>query len=232
MVANGRNARGEDKNITALIRKIRSKVVGTEVVLDGPGIRAVNLDPLRSEALEVQAGVEGKSAVEAAKFIAKNAPTRDMQVLATAIQNRLSAYEKAGMPVDFKVIHLGDSIPANMQSARGFQQTQVKREKGKPVTVDLSVSVNGADVTGKVGTSYEAVTHELFHAVTTLQILNVGELNDAKTNQATDDLLAITNFVIEKFNAKVRNKEKLLPIEAAIAKNKNNTRRIDNGKLH
>ena len=222
MVANGRNARGEDKNITALIRKIRSKVVGTEVVLDGPGIRAVNLDPLRSEALEVQAGVEGKSAVEAAKFIAKNAPTRDMQVLATAIQNRLSAYEKAGMPVDFKVIHLGDSIPANMQSARGFQQTQVKREKGKPVTVDLSVSVNGADVTGKVGTSYEAVTHELFHAVTTLQILNVGELNDAKTNQATDDLLAITNFVIEKFNAKVRNKEKLLPIEAAIAKNKNN----------
>ena len=222
MVAKGRNARGADKNITALIQKIRSKVVGTKVALDGPGIKAANLDPLRSEALEVQAGVEGKSAVEAAKFIAKNAPTKDMQVLAAAIQNKLSAYEKAGMPVDFKVIHLGDSIPADMQSARGFQQTQIKRDKGKPVTVDLSVRVNGADVTGKVGTSYEAVTHELFHAVTTLQIFNVGELNDARTNQATADLLDVTNFVIEQYNAKVRNKEKLLPIEKAISKNQNN----------
>jgi hypothetical protein len=32
--------------------------------------------------------------------------------------------------------------------------------------VSISVTVNGADVTGKVGTSYETVTHELFHAVT------------------------------------------------------------------
>jgi hypothetical protein len=222
MVVGDRIARDADKNITALISKIRSKVVGTKVALDGPGIKATNLDPLRSEALEVQAGVEGKSAVEAAKFIAKNAPTKDMQVLAAAIQNKLSAYEKAGMPVDFKVIHLGDSIRADMQSARGFQQTQIKRDKGKPVTVDLSVRVNGADVTGKVGTSYEVVTHELFHAVTALQIYNVGELNDARTNQATADLRDVTNFVIEQFNAKIRNKEKLLPIEKAIAKSQNN----------
>ena len=222
MVVDDRIARDADKNITALISKIRSKVVGTKVALDGPGIKATNLDPLRSEALEVQAGVEGKSAVEAAKFIAKNAPTKDMQVLAAAIQNKLSAYEKAGMPVDFKVIHLGDSIRADMQSARGFQQTQIKRDKGKPVTVALSVRVNGADVTGKVGTSYEVVTHELFHAVTALQIYNVGELNDARTNQATADLRDVANFVIEQFNAKIRNKEKLLPIEEAIAKSQNN----------
>jgi hypothetical protein len=225
MVANGRNARGEDKNITALIRRIRSKVVGTKVVLDGPGIRAVNLDPLRSEALEVQAGVEGKSAIEAAKFVAKNAPSKDLRVIATAIQNRLTAFEKAGLSVDFKVIHLGDSIPRNMQDVRGFMDPNVPFADGlagKPIIPKPLVRVMGADITGKVGVSYEVVTHELFHAVTSLQINNVGGINDAKTTAAVAELNAVRNRVVDSYNERLSAGKKLSPIEKEFSKGGNN----------
>ena len=225
MVANGRNARGADKNITALIRKIRSKLVGTKVVLDGPGIRAANLDPLRSEALEVQAGVEGKSAIEAAKFVAKNAPNKDLRVIATAIQNRLTAFEKAGVSVDFKVLHLGDSIPTNMQDARGFMDPNVPFADGlagKPIIPKPLVRVNGADITGKVGVSYEVVTHELFHSVTSLQINNVGGINDAKTTAAVKELNAVRNRVVDSYNERLSAGQKLTPIEKEFSKGANN----------
>ena len=213
-----RKKRGDDKNITALINRIKGKITGTSVALDGPGIRAANLDPLRSEALAVQEGVEGKSAVEAAKFIAKNAPTKDQRVLAAAIQNRLSAYEKAGMPVEFNVVHIGDKVPANMVGARGFQQTLVDSKEG----VKLKVSVNGADLTGKVGTSYETVTHELFHAVTILNIKNVGGLNTPEVNQAVEQLNAVRNSVVDNYNKKIKGKRKLTPIEQNAFEGRNN----------
>jgi hypothetical protein len=201
MVVDDRIARDADKNITALISKIRSKVVGTKVALDGPGIKATNLDPLRSEALEVQAGVEGKSAVEAAKFIAKNAPTKDQRVLATAVVNRLQNLEKAGIPVSFTVAHIGDTVPVQLlkSGTRGLSNTRtytkLAGESLKTGSVaNIEVFVNGADVTGKVGTSYEIVLHELFHAVTVSTILDVGGLNDAKTNAAIAELDEILRF--------------------------------------
>jgi hypothetical protein len=218
-----RNQRGEDKNITALINRISGKLGNTSIALDGPGIRAANLDPLRSEALEVQEGVEGKSAIEAAKFVAKNAPSKDLRVLATAIQNRLSAYEKAGMSVDFKVLHIGDALPPGMQNVRGFMDPRV------PSTMLFStivpkplVGVNGADVTGKVGVSYEVVTHELFHAVTSLQINNVGGINDAKTTAAVAELKAVRNRVVDSYNERLSAGKKLSPIEKEFSKGGNN----------
>jgi hypothetical protein len=212
-----RNKRGDSKEITALIGRINGKLGNTSIALDGPGIKAGNLDPLPAEALEVQEGVEGKTAVEAAKFIAKNAPSKDLRVIATAIQNRLSAYEKAGMPVDFKVSHVGDPIPFLAQNARGFQQTLPNQEG-----VSLSVTVNGTDVTGKVGTSYQTVTHELFHAVTTLYIRNIGGLNSPETNQAVAELNAVRDYVVDLYNAKRAAGKKLAPIEEQFSKGRNN----------
>lgn len=220
-----RNKRGDDKAITNLIARINSKLGRTSVALDGPGIRTQNLDPLPAEALEVQEGVEGKTAVEAAKFIAKNAPSKDLRVIAAAIQNRLSAYEKAGMPVDFKVIHLGDKIPANMRDARGFMDPNIPFADGlagKPIVPKPLVRVMGADITGKVGTSYEVVTHELYHAVTSLQINNVGGLNNDKTNAAVAELTAVRNHVVDLYNARLEAGQKLAPIEKEFSKGRNN----------
>jgi len=224
-IVNARNDRGEDKNVTSLIQKIESLTAKTGVVLNGPDIKAANLDPLPSEALEVQAGVEGKSAIEAAKFVAKNAPNRDLRVIAEAIQNKLTAFEKAGMPVDFKVLHLGDSVPADMQTARGYMDPKIPFADGvagKQIIPKPLVRVNGADITGKVGVSYEIVTHELYHAVTSLQILNIGNINDAKTNEAVADLRDVAVFVRDKLQEKVNRKEKLSLIEKQIVANRIN----------
>jgi len=220
-----RNQRGEDKNITALINRIISKLGNTSIALDGPGIRAANLDPLRSEALEVQEGVEGKSAIEAAKFVAKNAPSKDLRVIATAIQNRLAAFEKAGMSVDFKVLHIGDALPSGMQNVRGFMDPRYPIADGlagKPIVPRPLVGVNGADVTGKVGVDYETVTHELFHAVTSLQIHNVGGINDAKTTAAVTELYAVRNRVVDSYNERLSAGKKLSPIEKEFSKGRNN----------
>ena len=220
-----RNQRGEDKNITALINRIIRKLGNTSIALDGPGIRAANLDPLRSEALEVQEGVEGKSAIEAAKFVAKNAPSKDLRVIATAIQNRLAAFEKAGMSVDFKVLHIGDALPSGMQNVRGFMDPRYPFADGlagKPIVPRPLVGVNGADVTGKVGVDYETVTHELFHAVTSLQINNVGGINNDKTNAAVAELTAVRNHVVDLYNERLSAGKKLSPIEKEFSKGGNN----------
>jgi len=214
---------GGDTRIIPLIKKIASLTAKTNVVLDGPPIKAKNLDPLRREALEVQEGVEGKTAVEAAKFIADNAPTSDMRVLAAAIQNKLAAYEKALIPVSFKVIHVGDVAPASLNGARGLAVTNyIDGASIKESTLSSAdVFINGADVTGKVGTSYEVVLHELLHAVTVSTISDVGGLNDAKTNTAVAELNELFAFTVASIRAKEKNKT-LSPFERRTFRGENN----------
>lgn len=132
------------------------------------GYSAVN-DPSEAEAQEVQSGIEGKSAVDAAKFIAENAPDESHRLIASKVAIRLRQLELLGSNFNLHVAHVGQEVPATMVGAgiRG----QVIQHDGDPET---HIWIQGADVTGKVGVSYETVLHELVHAATQ-KAIDLGE---------------------------------------------------------
>jgi len=126
-------------------------------------------DPSPEEASAVQAGIEGKSAVEAAEFIAANAPSEIHRTIATRVASRLRQFESVGSTFTLHVAHVGEEVPATMVGAGVRGQTIQTADDP-----ETHVWVQGADVTGKVGTSYETVLHELVHAVTQ-RALDLGE---------------------------------------------------------
>ena len=215
-VIDGRKNRGEDKNVTSLIEKIKSLTVKTNVALDGPTIKARNFDPLKFESLEVQAGVEGKSLIEAAQFAANNAPNKDLQVLASALANELKRQQDKGIVFDFKVLHVGKTVPSwagsLARSSRGIAGI---------TNTTVSVVLNGADVTGRVGTSYKTLVHELFHAATMATINNKTNTNTAQQNAAVQDLTNLREFVLRNYYTN-KNKRKLSDIERQFAEGTNN----------
>ena len=215
-VIDGRKNRGEDKNVTSLIEKIKSLTVKTNVALDGPTIKARNFDPLKFESLEVQAGVEGKSLIEAAQFAANNAPNKDLQVLASALANELKRQQDKGIVFDFKVLHVGKTVPS-------WAGSLTRNSRGITGITDTTVSVvlNGADVTGRVGTSYKTLVHELFHAATMATIRNKNNKNTAQQNAAVQDLTNLREFVLRNYYTN-KNKRNLSDIEKQFAEGTNN----------
>ncbi len=215
-VIDARKNRGEDKNVTSLIEKIKSLTDKTNVALDGPTIKARNLDPLKFESLEVQAGVEGKSLIEAARFAANNAPNKDLQVLASALANELKRQQDKGILFDFKVLHVGNTVPS-------WAGSLTRNSRGITGITDTTVSVvlNGADVTGRVGTSYKTLVHELFHAATMATIRNKNNKNTAQQNAAVQDLTNLREFVLRNYYTN-KNKRNLSDIEKQFAEGTNN----------
>lgn len=215
-VIDARKNRGEDKNVTSLIEKIKSLTDKTNVALDGPTIKARNLDPLKFESLEVQAGVEGKSLIEAARFAANNAPNKDLQVLASALANELKRQQDKGILFDLKVLHVGNTVPS-------WAGSLTRNSRGITGITDTTVSVvlNGADVTGRVGTSYKTLVHELFHAATMATIRNKNNKNTAQQNAAVQDLTNLREFVLRNYYTN-KNKRNLSDIEKQFAEGTNN----------
>jgi len=215
-VIDARKNRGEDKNVTSLIEKIKLLTAKTNVALDGPTIKARNLDPLKFESLEVQAGVEGKSLIEAARFAANNAPNKDLQVLASALANELKRQQDKGILFDFKVLHVGNTVPS-------WAGSLTRNSRGITGITDTTVSVvlNGADVTGRVGTSYKTLVHELFHAATMATIRNKNNKNTAQQNAAVQDLTNLREFVLRNYYTN-KNKRNLSDIEKQFAEGTNN----------
>ncbi len=215
-VIDARKNRGEDKNVTSLIEKIKLLTAKTNVALDGPTIKARNLDPLKFESLEVQAGVEGKSLIEAARFAANNAPNKDLQVLASALANELKRQQDKGILFDLKVLHVGNTVPS-------WAGSLTRNSRGITGITDTTVSVvlNGADVTGRVGTSYKTLVHELFHAATMATIRNKNNKNTAQQNAAVQDLTNLREFVLRNYYTN-KNKRNLSDIEKQFAEGTNN----------
>jgi hypothetical protein len=158
-----------------------------------------NLDPDDAEAMRVQKAIEGKSTIDVAQWISVSGSPSE-RMIAGKVLSRLKMLESAGVNLKFKVAHVGDSIPRSLLGARGI--TTYKFGKADP---SVDVWINGADVTGKVGTSVRTVLHELVHAAT-MGAVRLGGLKVAAGSKlAADvaDLYAVTNSIIGHFNRRV-----------------------------
>ena len=139
---------------------MREKVIAEGIALFQDPSGAFTSDPSPQEAGEVQTGMEGKTAIEAALFIARKAPNKDHKLIAIRVAQQLRRLEAAGMKFNFNVAHLGEEVH---QQLAGKMRGMTWRAFESKTT---DIWVQGADVKGLVGVSYETVLHELLHAVT------------------------------------------------------------------
>lgn len=184
--------------------------------------RDEDLDPSTEESQEVQAGIEGKTPQQAAQFIIDTG-SELQKVVAQKVLWSLRRMALAGIKLDLKMAHVGDQVPSMMAYARGMIDWSFAPHNNR-----MTVWINGADVKGKVGTSYVTVLHELIHMATS-GMIHMGSLREAstyKTGKDVADLIAVTDHIRDHFNRRVADSEagkaELTDFETRIHRRTNN----------
>jgi GGDEF domain-containing protein len=159
--------------------------------------RDENLDPLPEEAKRVQDGIEGKPLLDAARWIADNAPP-EHQLIADKVLNTLGALQKAGVKLSLNVAHSGDMVPIALTNAGARGITHYSFDPKNPF---MKVWLNGADLKGKVGTSHEIVLHELVHAATmgAVRLGNTRASIGSEVSRHVKDLYDVSRAIIAHF---------------------------------
>lgn len=148
-----------------------------------------NKDAPADEAQRVQAAIEGKGLLEAARFMTQSADSARAEV-AGAVLGKLERLQAAGVELKLNIAHRGDMVPAPLHNGRGYTETGFD-EKGR----DIAVWLNGADVAGKVGTDEETLLHELVHAATTGMVFYGQQNPNTQAGQHVRDLMAVTDAI-------------------------------------
>lgn len=158
-----------------------------------------NQDPSADEAKAVQNAIEGKTPLEALRFISENDPQPERREIAKRVIAQMKRLQLHGRKFTLKVSHVGDRVPQSLLYSRGITWTSFDSN-----TTDIWLQ--GSDVTGLVGMSYETVLHEMLHAVTQAAIYvgNRKVSQGTKVAKDTADLIAVTNAIIHHFNARVK----------------------------
>jgi hypothetical protein len=186
-------------------------------------------DAPAQEAQRVQSAIEGKTLIEAAQFMTRSKDGAKAAV-AQKVLEKLQRLEKAGVVLDLKVVHRGDMAPASMVNARGYTETGFD-EKGR----DIVVWLNGADVTGKVGTEEEVLLHELVHAATAGMVFYGTQTPNSMAGKHARDLMAVTDAIAEhirkRFDAADAGKAMLTAFEQDMREGANNAFRSDDEVL-
>lgn len=157
------------------------------------------LDPSSEEARNVQSGLEGKSPQDAARFLIKNS-SKQNAIIAERILFQLNRLERAGVKLEMKIAHVGDNVPTALLVSRGLTKYRFEKNNNR-----ITAWLNGSDVTGKIGVSYETSLHELIH-MATIGIVHLGRLKvnvGTKTGIDIAALDAVTNHIIRYFNKRV-----------------------------
>lgn len=191
----------------------------TSKSVSSPEGRKNNGDPLDAEARWVEGGITGKTATEAADWIAQTSPFEAHRLIAEKIATRLREMESAGSKFVMHIVNVGDRIPSSLVGARG----QVSHEFDSDET---HIWLNGADVRGYVGTSYETTLHELLHATTQMAIF-LGNRRTAEGSglaKSVSDLYNIHSAIVSHFNNRVRTvgKNGLTDFEKQVYESRNN----------
>ena len=178
-----------------------------------------DLDP--AEAAFVEAHIEGQTFEDALQWVTDNAPNEAYRTIAKAVQGGIKTLRRVGWTFDFRVAHVGDTIPASMNNGLGITRTYFRSRR-------VEIILHGTDVTGKVGTSFETFLHEAIHAVVVplLKAGNFKATQEYRFSKATQDLYAVFNHVVGEFNKRVKSGAVLTRLEEAIYKKTTNT--LDN----
>ncbi len=169
-----------------------------------------NGDPSPEEAEAVQRGLEGKNPIEAAAWLAENAPLK-FAVIAEKVRDKLQSLSDAGVRLGMAIIRAGDIGESALIGARGV--TSPSFANGRQ---SISVAINGADMKGRVGTSYRTALHELVHAAT-LQPLDQGRKGHEKYAEAYRDLDDVGYAVVAHLNERIKTPESLTEFERALS---------------
>jgi len=164
-----------------------------------PKLAGVYRDPGRAESDSIQKGIEKKSIAQATKFLIDNAPTPAYKAIATKVRTSIQRMHMAGIKSELHIAHKGDEVPSLLAKARGLSITTLR---GTP---KVDIWLNGSDITGKVGTSYEAALHEFAHAASQMAIY-VGGRNIAKGSKLAKsvmDLAIVTEDITKHLNDRI-----------------------------
>jgi hypothetical protein len=195
-------------------RRIR---IGQETISRAQEDKRVTMDPDPEEAAAVTSAIENRTFNDALDMMIEIAPNKAYAAIAEGVKRAIQKIQANGWQTDIRVVHVGDRIPAGMASARGYTAGNYKDRT-------IKILLNGSDVTGKVGVSYETALHEFVHAATTV-LLHASNRKKFEGTQATTamlDLREVFNKVIQHFNSRVRSGYELSSLEQAIYKNRTN----------
>jgi GNAT superfamily N-acetyltransferase len=172
---------------------------------------------ISAEDQRIESELTGKSMIQVADWAAANAPNAFARVIAEKVRNRLLAFQRKGMTLDF-VIEGGSTRTNKLRSARGVAQFDWGNDdKGTTITVTL----NGAAVMNNQGgyppgVQYNTVLHELLHVATRSQFVFM-----PNTDPLRVQMTALFNAVAERFNADAK-AGKLPPVMERYYKRMNN----------
>lgn len=174
-------------------------------------------DPSAEEAQTVQQAIEGKTVLQAAQFIAKSAPSPSHRLIAEKVKSQIERLQMAGMKFELHVAHDGERVPVRLIRTRGMTWLPEN-------SMTTQVWIQGADVTGYVGTSHETVLHELIHAATQAAI-HVGmqeKYENTAIGKSVTRIMDVSNHVIahfkQRFDAAKRGEVELTPFEKKLEK--------------
>lgn len=155
-------------------------------------------DPSPEEASTVEAGIQGKSPIEVAKWLEENAP-RQYAIIAAKVREKLESLAGIGVDFGMEIVNVGDYAHAGLSRARGVTY---------PYSVDgktrIVVAINGKDMTGRVGMSYKTVLHELVHAATS-QSIQLGLSGNKNFVQPVKDLIDVMMQIGERVSKNIAN---------------------------
>lgn len=146
-------------------------------------------DPSPEEAQTVQAGIAGKNPIEAAAWLADNAPPEYATIAAKVRDKLQDLSSNFGVNFGLSIVHPGAMAESELSVARGA--TIPVQKDG---SVALRIVLNGAGMKGRVGTSYRTALHELAHAAT-MQSIQLGRSGLPQYAQAVRDLVDVANAV-------------------------------------
>jgi hypothetical protein len=158
------------------------------------GQTGININP---EDQKVEAELTGKSMLQVADWTVANAPNAFARVIAEKVRDRLRAFQRKGMKLEFSVAG-GSKRPTMMRNARGM--TNFMWGSGDKGTT-IEVTLNGAAALNNQagfppGMNYTTVLHELLHVATRGQFKFM-----PNTDPLKKQLIELFNMIADRFNA-------------------------------
>ena len=159
----------------------------------------LNLDPDSDEAEFVEQRLGGKDLIGVAHWLTAFGMPWQLIIAQNAL-NKLKKLKMAGVRFAFHIAHVGERVPRDLARGRGL--TICSHQTSDP---SIQVWINGADVTGKVGTGLISVLREVLHAAA-LGAVRLGNPSSPRATRSDNDvhgLYQVANAIILHYKARI-----------------------------
>ena len=152
--------------------------------------RGIESMTMAEENAYVNNALQGKSPVEAARWIAENIPDKARKAVAEAVANQLARFEAAGFQMQLHIVGKGtelyNKLRPNAKGAMGFEN----KDLTKPYIILKNITADES-----AGTNFRTVLHELTHMATRVAVSIGKQNNDPHVNRLNDILKVVRDEV-------------------------------------